>query len=175
MLISQDLKKTLINSSHIKNVAKNCVICNSQFLAAKCRAKVAKYCSRTCYYKSMAHSGTVVLNCDVCGTEYRRPPSHSKYAKKTCSMKCRGIASRSANPISKDYPSVRRWMKRRDMLQECKRCGYDRHPNILVVHHVDRNRTNNNLSNLEILCPNCHALEHYEENKKGWSHASTKR
>lgn len=28
----------------------------------------------------------------------------------------------------------------------------------LEVHHIDGNKTNNNLDNLLLLCPNCHAL-----------------
>jgi 5-methylcytosine-specific restriction endonuclease McrA len=51
-------------------------------------------------------------------------------------------------------------MKRRDMIIKCERCEYDEMPEILGVHHKDRNRKNNDLSNLEVLCPNCHSLEH---------------
>lgn len=40
----------------------------------------------------------------------------------------------------------------------CMRCGYDK---FVVVHHRDYNRSNNSLENLEIICPNCHALEHW--------------
>lgn len=28
----------------------------------------------------------------------------------------------------------------------------------LEVHHIDKNRTNNNPSNLQLLCPNCHSV-----------------
>jgi hypothetical protein len=31
----------------------------------------------------------------------------------------------------------------------------------LIVHHVDRNNKNNNVSNLMVLCQNCHAREHF--------------
>jgi 5-methylcytosine-specific restriction endonuclease McrA len=48
---------------------------------------------------------------------------------------------------------------------QCNRCQYA-DKRILVVHHKDRDRTNNNLSNLEILCPNCHAIEHWFPNTK---------
>ena len=40
----------------------------------------------------------------------------------------------------------------------CARCGYDEYVEILQVHHIDGNRDNNNINNLIILCPNCHAL-----------------
>ncbi|MBX2866541.1 HNH endonuclease [Candidatus Kaiserbacteria bacterium] len=43
---------------------------------------------------------------------------------------------------------------------QCERCNYDL-LEILIVHHIDRNRDHNSLSNLELLCPNCHAKEHY--------------
>jgi hypothetical protein len=43
----------------------------------------------------------------------------------------------------------------------CNRCLFDKNPNILIVHHKDRNRLNNVLDNLEILCPNCHSEEHF--------------
>jgi len=164
-----------LNAGHQKDIEKTCEICGTSFLAARCRASIAKYCSRGCYYKSMAKKGSVTLSCDVCNKEYYRPPSHSHYKKKTCSLVCRGIASRTEKPISKDFPSVRLWMKRRNMIKSCNRCNYEIHPEILVVHHIDRNRTNNDLNNLEVLCPNCHALEHYFENKEGWYHASQKR
>jgi len=43
----------------------------------------------------------------------------------------------------------------------CERCGLtewqgEKIP--LEVHHIDGNRRNNELSNLQLLCPNCHSL-----------------
>ena len=31
-------------------------------------------------------------------------------------------------------------------------------PIVLELHHIDGNRSNNNLDNLQLLCPNCHAM-----------------
>jgi hypothetical protein len=45
----------------------------------------------------------------------------------------------------------------------CERCGYDKHEAAIIVHHKDRNRMNDADSNLEILCANCHAIEHWKE------------
>jgi len=47
--------------------------------------------------------------------------------------------------------------------RKCERCNYDNHIAAIVVHHKDRNRSNNDISNLEVLCANCHAIEHYKE------------
>ena len=40
---------------------------------------------------------------------------------------------------------------------KCEICGYNEDTDILQVHHIDENRQNNEIENLIILCPNCHA------------------
>jgi len=45
----------------------------------------------------------------------------------------------------------------------CERCRYDQHPAAIIVHHKDRNRMNDSIENLEVLCSNCHAIEHWGE------------
>ena len=42
----------------------------------------------------------------------------------------------------------------------CMDCGYKKEPKILQVHHKDRDRKNNDLKNLIVLCPNCHMIRH---------------
>ena len=44
--------------------------------------------------------------------------------------------------------------------RECEICNYKEHTEILVIHHADEDRNNNNHSNLQVLCPNCHELIH---------------
>jgi 5-methylcytosine-specific restriction endonuclease McrA len=44
---------------------------------------------------------------------------------------------------------------------QCEECGLDEWMGQLIpieLHHIDGNRFNNNLENLQLLCPNCHAL-----------------
>lgn len=48
--------------------------------------------------------------------------------------------------------------------KRCERCGYDKHEAGIVVHHKDRNRDNNDIGNLEVLCAICHNIEHWGEN-----------
>lgn len=44
---------------------------------------------------------------------------------------------------------------------KCERCGYS-DARALDLHHVDRDRKNNVRENLELLCKNCHAIEHHD-------------
>lgn len=46
---------------------------------------------------------------------------------------------------------------------KCSKCGFDKtHPDdnktILEINHIDGNGTNHSPDNLEVICPNCHAL-----------------
>ena len=41
--------------------------------------------------------------------------------------------------------------------RRCERCICDED---LLIHHIDRDRSNNNIENLEVLCTSCHAIEH---------------
>jgi DNA-binding transcriptional regulator YiaG len=45
----------------------------------------------------------------------------------------------------------------------CEVCGID---DGLVLHHKDRNRSNNKRSNLQTLCRSCHSREHWREKLK---------
>jgi hypothetical protein len=139
-------------------VHKVCEICGQSFEVIDFRKETARYCSRACYYKAMLKVGSVTVNCACCGKSFQRSPSKVN-ATAYCSIECRGIASRTSRPTSAN--TVRDWMDRRGALRQCSRCGYDARPEILVVHHKDRDRSHNEPSNLEVLCPNCHALEHY--------------
>jgi chromosome segregation protein len=52
--------------------------------------------------------------------------------------------------------------------QKCERCKYSKIPEVLHVHHKDRNRNNNIIENLEVLCPTCHEEEHYNNKDGRW-------
>lgn len=96
---------------------------------------------------------------------------------KTCSRACAnknriGIKYKIGRP--RDKVVTERAQKIRLIAQrgtKCERCGYSK-LEILHVHHKDRDRDNNDLSNLELICPNCHYEEHYLE--KSWLNGSLK-
>lgn len=145
-------------------VDKICLGCGKSFRVGQHRAATAKFCSYACNFNSKRK----VVACQVCGKLQFRPASRKDYRTTTCSMECRGIATRLLQPRSKLIQSVGRWLRRNGLMEKCERCGYDEEPRILVRHHRDRNRANNSLGNIECLCPNCHALEHLGENLNGW-------
>lgn len=47
---------------------------------------------------------------------------------------------------------------------QCELCGSTKY---LVVHHIDKDRYNNDLSNLQTLCRKCHTTKHLTRNSKG--------
>ncbi len=43
---------------------------------------------------------------------------------------------------------------------KCSNCGFEaKHPSQLDIDHIDGNHNNNNISNLQVLCANCHRLK----------------
>ena len=138
-------------------IKKNCKICNKEFEHISSRSNTAKYCSRTCYYKGQKLNGTITLLCMHCKKEFNGSPSHIG-KRKFCSRDCQ---NKESHKIFKPaFSTVRKSMLRRGLINKCNRCSYDKQTKILGIHHKDRDRNNNELSNLEVLCPNCHSLEH---------------
>lgn len=133
----------------------NCAECGALFSHIASRANKAKYCSPTCYRKAMNKKGTVTYQCVHCKISFLDSPSHKrKYCSKTC-------VNKASKEIWKPtFTTVRKNMIARGLLTSCERCGYKEYPEILGVHHKDRNRKNNDASNLEVLCPMCHSIEH---------------
>lgn len=136
-------------------VIRKCNICDKEFSIIESRCKKAKYCSQACYKKALSLKGTKQYFCSHCGKEFW---SYRHTGRKYCSKKCTGKSYHKIfNP---SFTTVRKTMLIRGLIKICNRCGYDKEPLILGVHHRDRNRKNNTLENLEVLCPNCHSLEH---------------
>jgi hypothetical protein len=141
-------------------VSANCEICNKHFTHISSRSNKAKYCSRPCYYKSVSIRSSekytpfkVEISCQCCSKKFF---SYSYHNRKYCSTKC----SHKREDFKSGYKQARAQMKKLGLIDQCNRCAFNAHKNILGVHHIDRNTDNNDFSNLEVLCPNCHSIEH---------------
>lgn len=115
------------------------------------------FCSQVCYGISCRKE----IVCPVCSKKFL-----AGLNKKTCSRECanknRAGMGYKMGRQRKDKVKTFRLLKQRLMEQRgpsCEICKYDKIP-ILQIHHIDRNRQNNDLSNLRLLCPNCHYEAH---------------
>lgn len=141
----------------------DCEHCGKSFTRIASRAQKAKYCSKGCYTKASQLKRSVLHSCRYCGEPFKDSPSVRRvYCSKACVNKAEKTVWKAT------FATVRKAMLRRGLLTQCVRCGYDTRPDILGVHHKDRNRNNNALDNLEVLCPNCHSLEHMKHTPHGF-------
>ena len=145
-----------------RNPNTNCSVCGRSIYRRPFQLKQSNgkaYCGQNCYGISCRNEKP----CVICGN-----PIMSSLNKKTCSRSCSntyraGIKYKIGRP--KDKVDYYRGLKLR-LLQRtkiCERCGYNK-IEILQIHHKDRDRRNNSLENLELICPNCHFEEHHLKN-----------
>lgn len=153
----------LIMIGYYRNPNTFCLVCSKPVYKRKSQIKKNKgrvFCSSICY----GIASRKEQPCVICGQ-----PILAGKNKKTCSRSCSnklraGIKYRTGQ--RKDKVKSYKMLKMRLLKirgQKCQRCGYNRYE-ILQVHHKDKNHTNNELDNLELICPNCHYEEHYLEN-----------
>lgn len=149
--------------SYIRKPNTNCQVCGKLIYRRPCEIEKGRvFCGMICYGKSNRNEHP----CVICGKLIM-----AKFHKKTCSRSCAnvhraGIKYKINSP--KDKVKSQRALKLRLLKnrgQQCERCDYKIFE-ILQVHHKDKNRNNNNLGNLELICPNCHYEEHFLE--KSW-------
>jgi hypothetical protein len=146
----------------------NCKICNSVFYAKPRHLKIGwgKYCSKQCQYEGQKTGD--FLPCKICNKLIWRSQKEirkSPYKNFFCSKSCQAIW-RNKTYIEQNHrgwingiSTYRNIIKRRNIKQICKNCGIT-DMRVLIVHHIDHNRTNNNIKNLKWLCRNCHYLVH---------------
>ena len=162
----------------MKTITKNCKRCNVEFEAdlREHNRGNAHFCSRSCSSKYNAQKRKdnnpdwYNKTCDVCNKKIHKSPSKIKLSKSGyhfCSRECKEYAqsfkSEGFEPLQPDHYKSGHHAVYRNYINtsECNRCGYNKHPEIIHVHHKDRNRSNNSVDNLEALCPNCHWTEHF--------------
>ena len=146
-----------------RNPNTKCLVCNKAIYKRPLEIKRNQgrvFCSMSCYGISCRKEGP----CVVCGKMIL-----AGLNKRTCSRGCAnthraGIKYKIGRP--RDKVRSQQALKTRlleDRGKSCERCNYGKYQ-ILQVHHKNRDRKNNGLKNLELVCPNCHAEEHYLKN-----------
>lgn len=148
----------------------NCLICDAKFYVKPSHKLKGwgKYCSIKCRTKSQFRGDT--FKCFICKKEIYRSPldiKRSKSGKYFCSKKCQTIWRNKVLYSGKNHSNwkygesaYRRILKASDKVEICLLCK-TQDKRVLIVHHVDKNRKNNNIANLSWLCYNCHYLVHH--------------
>ena len=113
----------------------------------------------------------IIKYCEYCNKELTNEQRHNKY----CSQKCASLAKsqkkieawltgeKSGNCKNGQLSATIRNYLLEKVNYQCELCGWNKvNPATnkipLEIHHIDGNYENNEPSNLQVLCPNCHAL-----------------
>lgn len=150
-----------------KLIQTNCTVCSNEFTTTLSNLKrgYGSYCSSDCRYKNKRET----FKCSYCSTEFISMKSRLRKSKTNnhfCSNDCKYKAASSLSceyatgPKPKEIGLSTYRNRALIMLKnECVRCGYHEHVELLDVDHIDSNRQNNDISNLQILCVMCHAIK----------------
>lgn len=146
-----------------KKIELTCFHCSTKFLRRisnvkqDLKRKAKPFCSKKCFHES--RNTSIKLRCYKCDKKILKKFSEVKDSKTRrffCSHKCSAeVTLNSKVEISKEY----RETAFRLLEHKCCNCGYDI-KEALEVHHKDKDRNNNHISNLAMVCANCHTLIH---------------
>ena len=122
------------------------------------------FCSKNCYKQFVLDNRE--NPCEYCGEDYKARHSGSKFCSRSCSNKARtGISYKQGRPNC----NIDRAVRQRAALvardgEGCQGLNCPINDSTwlgkhltLQIEHIDANRKNNELSNLVLLCPNCHS------------------
>jgi len=152
-----------------------CLECNKKTKVRKSEVRrgYGKFCSMSCSstYGNRKRRKPKEDNakCAICNISFYRRPSSLKKSKSGLHFCCRdckdkaqrigGLVEIQPSHYNSEF-SYRARFKREKGIDSCNRCGYNEYPQVLEIHHKDRDRENNEMDNLEALCPTCHNVEH---------------
>lgn len=157
----------------------NCLNCYKEIYVETREIKRGngKFCGRFCSAQHRAKNLTPLepnVNCAYCNKKFYKCLSKKASSKSQLYFCCRDhkdLGQRIASGIKEiqlphyDVASENTYRRIAFTVKpkKCERCEYDAHEAGIVVHHIDRNRVNNDISNLEVLCAICHNIEHWGE------------
>jgi len=151
----------------------NCDVCKKKFLKKISQIERSKnnFCSNFC--SVIGRRSGKYIKCKKCGKDtYKQRMQILKSENLFCSKKC-SVLWKNRNTYGKKHPnwkggeySYKNIITRKGNKKACSLCALN-NQDVLIVHHIDRNRRNNSVNNLVWLCRNCHFLVHnYEEESK---------
>ena len=142
----------------------------------------SKYCCNECRIAdTKITAGNEKLVCEYCGKEFV-----GRHGRKYCCNECCSAAKNekrvqewkdglyTLNPNDTLPESIRNYLFNK-VNYKCEECGFEGYnkrtgKTILQIHHIDGNSANNREENLQVLCPNCHAMtDNYMGLNKGKS------
>lgn len=150
-LITQDKKyKRILEYNNNPNLCNNC------FSVLDYDNRNKKFCSSSCSATFNNKKRKTKLYCLCCGVEL------VKRQKKFCSIKCQQEYQFKSRIESNNFGSVRTLKKYIISIfgYSCSVCGiteWNGKELVLELEHKDGNSENNEISNLCLLCPNCHS------------------
>ncbi len=159
----------------MKSISTTCLNCKTGFFVEprQINRGWGKFCSKSCsstYTAKLKFPKEPNENCAACGVKFYKPKGERKSSKSGLFFCCREHKNISARlegikEIHPPHYGTGVWDYRVQAFKikeaKCERCHYNANRAAIVIHHKDRNRTNNSPDNLEVLCANCHAIEHY--------------
>lgn len=148
---------------------KNCLICKTKFYVKPSHLALGwgKYCSTDCRTKAQLKGK--IQPCFICKKRTYKSISRllrSKSKLYFCSKTCQTIwrnkilySGRNHYNWKTGINSYRKIQISKGVSKECILCQI-KDERVLIVHHLDHNRKNNDERNLTWLCCNCHYLVH---------------
>ncbi len=165
-----------MTENHRKLVEANCIHCNKIILTRPDRVK--KFCSKLC---KKIHRN-VEVKCTNCGKLTLKKKSalaNSKHEIYFCSRECKDFAQSIKGGCEIIRPShygngglhfYKSLINKTDN-PKCCDCGETKRYT-LCVHHIDSDRENNSVDNLEIVCANCHMKRHLKLIDGEWQYGA---
>lgn len=153
------------NGRRRKGFYAQCGNCCNFFLKRK--NTKAKFCSQDCSQKARVDRIKVCCNhCDTTIEKVRCRVSSSSNGKFFCDRKCKESYT---TRMGKNFDGLKSYKAKAfgELPNCCSDCG-ETARFLLVVHHIDGDRTNNNIDNLTILCHNHHARRHLKLKDGEW-------
>lgn len=147
----------------LAGVNRKCEFCGNIFRSKK---KKTMYCSAKCSHS--ARSKPVALTCEICGAEFIRPPCHAT-GRRYCSKECKGkaVSIYQTGENSNNWNGGTRhgdgylFRRTNGTYKGEHRLIMEKHMGRKlrddeIIHHIDGNKMNNVVENLEIVSRSQH-------------------